>query len=197
MTQQEDQASGGRDSRDDDITRLDNLVQTQQETVDYLVQYIERVEAQLNDRVDAVEGSLVQSRKKEARPPTDDPVNWAGLDGASVISTRQALSDFVDYLVDRYGFRTDLRPCWYEHTTAVEELTALWTAREVAFAVGADASMPSWWQDLLERSQLRLRKMFVKCRNGHVAADTAPWMAPREQARRDRWIQGESLDAFE
>jgi hypothetical protein len=40
---------------DENTARLISLIQTQQETIDYLVQYIERVEQQLNARIDALE----------------------------------------------------------------------------------------------------------------------------------------------
>lgn len=179
-----------------DIDRLVGLIQSQQETIDYLVQYIERVEAQVNDRLDAVDNNVVKAHDS-VLPPGKYPVNWANVAPDTAVATRQALADFVDFLVDRHGFRDHLRPCWYEHGTAVEELTALWTARAAAFAGNADASMASWWQDLLERSQFRLRKMFVKCRNGHVSVDASPWLSPEEREHRDRWVRGEPLDTFE
>ncbi|NUS72881.1 MAG: DUF4913 domain-containing protein [Corynebacteriales bacterium] len=165
--------------REEDIERLVNLIQTQQETIDYLVQYIERVEAQLNDRIDAAEQAAPAAGGGgggggAGGGPT--PVDWSSISGPKRLKAWHDLSNFVEGVVQRFSIQLEILPCWWQHGDAVEELTALWQARNVAFVPGADASMASWWQDLLERSRMRLRGIFTSCRDGHVPAQHGVWM---------------------
>lgn len=165
---------------DDDISRLVNLVQTQQETIDYLVQYIERVEAQLNDRIDALEQAGVGAGGGGGGAPAagqaPTPIDWSTLSGPKRLKAWHDLSNFTEGVVYRFNIQLEVLPCWWQHGEAVEELTALWQARLVAFAPNADASMASWWQDLLERSRMRLRGIFSSCRDGHIESKHATWM---------------------
>lgn len=191
--------TGPADGELDESTadRLTALIKTQQETIDYLVQYVERVEVHLNDRQDELSNRLDGKARASKVPPDITPIDWLAMDAAAVAKARQGLTEFVDYLVDRHGFRAHVRPCWFEHAAAVEELTSLWNARGVAYASNSDATMPSWWLDLLDRSQFRLRKMFAKCRDGHAAADPGPWLSDEQRDRMGRWVRGEKLDPFD
>lgn len=110
-----------------------------------------------------------------------DPIDWFTLTGADRERTLEALGEFVETLVRRYALQQEILPCWWQHGDAIEEMTSLWQAREVAYAPGSDASMASWWQDLLERSRMRLREMFVICRNGHVTAHLDEWMSDEQR----------------
>ncbi|MGI8646994.1 MAG: hypothetical protein DLM55_08440 [Acidimicrobiales bacterium] len=185
-------------AQDAEIERVIGLVQTQQETIDYLVQYIERVEAQLNDRIDTVE-----SAPSAAAAPTDagapaqpaagpDPIDWASISGPARIKAWNDLSRFTEGLVFRYSLQLEILPCWWMHGEAVEELTSLWQARQVAYAPGSDASMASWWQDLLERSRMRMREIFGSCRDGHIDSSGQRWMTDENRSALARAIQEES-----
>jgi hypothetical protein len=172
---------------DADLQRLTNLISTQQDTIDYLVQYIERVEAQLNDRINTVE---VASRPTNTKTTsTGSPVDWSKLRGAARSAEWERLCAFVDRLVERNGLDRYVKPCWYKHSAAVEQLTGLWGAHREAFAPDADASMPIWWQDLLDRCAPRFRRIFVKCRIEHPAGAPGQWLTDAHRAERAEWIR--------
>lgn len=188
VTGQPAEEPGGAAPEKSDVDRLVGLVQTQQETIDYLVQYIERVEVQLNDRIDAVEQP--QRQPQTYHPQQPQPVDWLTIDRDLEEVTRRELAEFVDYLVTRQGLAPQVRTCWFLHDAAVEELTAVWKARQVAFAPNADASMLSWFQDFVERSGFRLRRIFVKCRQGHVAQQIE-WLTADDRVLLEKWIRGD------
>ncbi|HEX3733201.1 MAG TPA: DUF4913 domain-containing protein [Mycobacteriales bacterium] len=184
-----------------EVDRLVGLVQTQQETIDYLVQYIERVEAQLNDRIDTIETSGGAAapvmdagggggQQQQAAGP--DPIDWATISGPARIKAWQDLAGFVEGLVVRYSLQLEILPCWWMHGEAIEELTSLWQARQVAYAAGSDASMASWWQDLLERSRMRMREIFGSCRDGHIDSSGQRWMTDENRSALARAIEEEA-----
>lgn len=177
----------------DETQRLLGLIRTQQETIDYLVQYIERVEVQLNDRIDSF----------EARPTAPPPppfgagaqpkaIRWEALTGEQRRAAWLELNEFVTELVERHGMQQYIRPCWWRHGSAVEELTALYSARLFAFTDNGDASMPSWWQDLLDRTQKRLKLTFSKCRDGHAELEVRAWQSEDDRSRFLRMVEAES-----
>lgn len=108
------------------------------------------------------------------------PVDWSIIAGAQRAQVWRRLSAFVEGLVHRYGLEQEILPCWWQHGAAIEELTSLWQARTVAYAPDSDASMPSWWQDLLERSRLRMESIFAKCQDGHVSLKPMLWMTDKD-----------------
>ncbi|MGH3545403.1 MAG: DUF4913 domain-containing protein [Mycobacteriales bacterium] len=182
-----------------EVERVVGLVQTQQETIDYLVQYIERVEAQLNDRIDTVESSPAAAAAPAApagaapqQASGPDPIDWATISGTDRVKAWNDLSGFVEGLVYRYSLQLEILPCWWMHGEAVEELTSLWQARQVAYAPGSDASMASWWQDLLERSRMRMREIFGSCRDGHIDSSGQRWMTDEGRSALKRAIDEES-----
>ena len=191
----------------EEVERLVGLVQTQQETIDYLVQYIERVEVQLNDRIDTLESSGGPAPAAAPPPPPGgggdpgggqqqpagpDPIDWATISGEKRVQAWNDLSRFTEGLVYRYSLQLEILPCWWMHGEAVEELTSLWQARQVAYAPGSDASMASWWQDLLERSRMRMREIFGSCRDGHIDASGQRWMTDANRAALQQAIAEES-----
>lgn len=152
-----------------------------------LVDYIDRLEAKIGERVDVLEKSLDQQETRitkrlastESSAPAaaaPKPVRWEELDPIASREMMQGVANFVELLVTRHGMQQHLQRCWFRHPAAIEELSALMTARDVAFAPNSDASMASWWQDLLERSQIRLRRMFIKCRQGHSPTESTTWL---------------------
>jgi len=134
----------------------------------------------LGERVDRLT-QRIGEQGTPAQPSGPDPIDWFSLEEAEREEALEALGEFVAALVRRYSLQQEILPCWWQHGEAIEELTALWQARQVAYARGSDASMASWWQDLLERSRMRCREMFVVCRHGHVATPE-DWMSDEQQA---------------
>lgn len=134
--------------------------------------------------------SAESNRKLDMGPLSNDtgkssdiiaPVDWSTIAGAKRAQVWRCLSVFVEGLVHRYGLEQQILSCWWQHGAAIEELTSLWQARTVAYAPDSDASMPSWWQDLLERSLLRMESVFAKCHDGHVTVKPTLWMTDRDR----------------
>jgi len=74
-------------------------------------------------------------------------------------------------LADRYEVPNDQLPrdCWWMHGAVVEELTALWTSHQSAYAAEEDAgSAPYLWQDAWSRAIERIARLWLggTCRNG-------------------------------
>ena len=129
----------------EEVERLVGLVQTQQETIDYLVQYIERVEVQLNDRIDTLESSGGAGGAAapppagggadaggQQQPAGPDPIDWATISGEKRVQAWNDLSRFTEGLVYRYSLQLEILPCWWMHGEAVEELTSPWRRRSPA-----------------------------------------------------------------
>ncbi len=114
------------------------------------------------------------------------------LSGNARVKAWNELSSFVEGLVYRYNLQLEILPCWWQHGEAVEELTSLWQARQVAYAQGADPAMGSWWQDLLERSRIRLRGIFSSCRDGHIQSGNPTWMPDQQRQAFQQAINYES-----
>lgn len=81
---------------------------------------------------------------------------------------------FVDYLITRYPFSSDVRvpPCWYRHTVAVDELTDLYAAWRHAYCSGDQPSdeMTAW----------RNRWLWPTLQNLHAHADWKECKAQRQ-----------------
>lgn len=59
---------------------------------------------------------------------------WRYLNNKQIAQQWGGLENWVAWLSDRYPKTLrDLPPCWYLHTEAVEELTALWAAWKAAY----------------------------------------------------------------
>lgn len=99
------------------------------------------------------------------------PVRWAELKPAERAALWPEFVAWVIWVADRYEVTNDQLPrqCWWRHGAVVEELTALWTSHQSAYAPGEDAgSAPHLWQDALARAIERIGRLWVgACRNGH------------------------------
>lgn len=138
---------------------LINTIEVQQECIDQLLQ-----------RVDELE------EKRANRPDGPKSVDWATLTGPERATAWRQLVRFVEGLVYRYSLQREILPCWWQHGDAVEELTALYSAREIAYDVSADAGQPVLWHDMLERTRARAAGALSSCRDGHVPHAMAHWM---------------------
>jgi hypothetical protein len=138
---------------------LINTIEVQQEVIDELL-----------GRVAAVED------KQANRPDGPKSIDWATLTGPERGAAWRRLVRFVEGLVYRYSLQREILPCWWQHGDAVEELTALFSARETAYDESADAGQPVLWHDMLERSRVRVAGALSSCRDGHVPHALAHWM---------------------
>jgi hypothetical protein len=110
------------------------------------------------------------------------PVDWFTVSGHERLLAWQGLAQFVETLVFRYGLQLEIRPCWWRHAEAVEELTALWHARQVLYGDGASLRDAMSWQDTFYSSRDRLRYMFVACSAYHVDSIVQLWMTDADRA---------------
>ncbi|MCM2388770.1 hypothetical protein [Streptomyces albipurpureus] len=98
------------------------------------------------------------------------PVDWDTLDSHEMKLLWPPFVSWVIWLADRYEVTNDQLPrhCWWLHGGVVEELTALWTSRQSAYAAGEDAgSAPYLWQDALARGIERIGRLWLgTCRTG-------------------------------
>ncbi len=120
--------------------------------------------AEIDQRLSALEGAGVRGPAAAGGPPA--PVRWEALDDAERHSTWAEVWAFARWLAARYDFdRTVLPDCWANHGFAVEEITALWTARLTAFHPDAGGDQPLWWHEALARLVDRLKERFEACKS--------------------------------
>lgn len=146
-----------------DLAPLLDAIRMQQRSIDRLVHLLEERSAGTDDRAD-----------EEPRPKL---VDWFHVSGRERVAAWQGLARFVEAVVFRYNVQGEIRPCWWLHPPAVEELTALWHVRQDMY--GADESLGNAmaWQDTFARSRERLRSIFVSCRDRHVDSTHHTWMS--------------------
>ena len=128
---------------------------------------------------------LEETRRRAGAAPEPDtppgaPVAWHDLDADEHAALWRRFVDWVLWLADRYELTNDQLPrrCWWRHGSVVEELTALWTAHQSAYAPGEDVgSAPYLWQDALARAIERISRLWIgTCRNGqHRDRHREPW----------------------
>ncbi|MCA1220200.1 hypothetical protein [Streptomyces sp. 8L] len=117
----------------------------------------------------------------EQERPVGAPVRWHDLDGEQHSLLWPRFIHWVIWVADRYEMTTDQLPrqCWWKHGAVVEELTALWTSHESAYASGQDGgAAPYLWQDALARAVERMGRFWLgACRNGQHKQRhrEAPW----------------------
>jgi hypothetical protein len=138
---------------------LINTIEVQQEAIEQLLERLAGVED-----------------KQANRPDGPKSIDWATLTGPQRGAAWRRLVRFVEGLVYRYSLQREILPCWWQHGDAVEELTALFSAREIAYDESADASQPVLWHDMLERTRTRVAGALSSCRDGHVPHALSHWM---------------------
>lgn len=87
------------------------------------------------------------------------PVDWSSLDREQARDEWDRLTQFVDWLVHRYGLAETVPACWYRHPPMLEELSALrtgWFGAYVDPVADADAGLA--WHENLEKVLLRIRE---------------------------------------
>jgi hypothetical protein len=123
---------------------------------------------------------------EEEPPPIEEPqakpIDWFHVSGRDRLNAWRDLSAFVERLVIRYNMEAVVRPCWWQHPEAVEELTALLHLRQYSYQDGASLAGAMSWLDNFNKSRERLRAMFMACTTYHVAPIPRPWMSEADRA---------------
>lgn len=139
----------------------------------------ERVTILEEDRSSPAPGGGGAGENEEERVP-GAPVVWDELSPKERAALWPQFVAWVIWVADRYEVTNDQLPrqCWWLHGAVVEELTALWTSHQSAYAPGEDAgSAPYLWQDALARGIERIGRLWIgTCRNGqHRARHREAW----------------------
>lgn len=117
----------------------------------------------------------------EKERPAGAPIVWDDLDDDEYAILWPLFVRWVVGTADRCELTTDQLPrqCWWLHGAVVDELTALWTGHQSAYAAaGEDAgSAPYLWQDAFARVIERIGRTWLgTCRNGqHKARHREMW----------------------
>ena len=86
------------------------------------------------------------------------PVCWPRLDRGAAFTVWQGLDMWIRWCVRRYGLdHRTIPPCWYWHGALVEELSALRTGWQAAYAPTAPGNAPLEWHAMFSMSRQRLQ----------------------------------------
>ena len=126
----------------------------------------------------AVGGDYEVQDLAPTEPATYVPYCWRHVSATEARGLWVRLREWVDWVNGRYFASSweSIRPCWFRHTAAVEELTALWAAWESAYRAAdngegfSDAAL--WWHEKLHAVVHRLwDEQFAECKAGHQDPD--------------------------
>ncbi len=115
---------------------------------------------------------------QETEPAVYVPYCWKHVSASEARGLWIRLREWVDWVNARYFSSSweSIRPCWFRHPAAVEELTALWAAWEAAYRASDDGDGFSdaalWWHEKLHTVVHRLwDEQFAECKAGHQEPD--------------------------
>ena len=148
---------------------LANLVKTQQETIDYLLQYIERVEIQLNDRIDTLEAKPAPPQPPPQLPAPPPRFQATSPEDPDLI---ERLSGFVVDTLEEHQLHHAILPCWYLHSAAIRELKAMMELQ--GDCTNAEQRSALGWQ--FEQAGARVKQYLRRCRAGHSPDIVASWL---------------------
>lgn len=157
------------------------------------VQSLEKISDQLLDAMDAQQQRIEQlesvgpvpalapsgdAQAQETEPAAYVPYCWRFVSAVEARGLWIRLREWVDWVNGRYFASSweSIRPCWFRHPAAVEELTALWAAWESAYRSSDDGDGFSdaalWWHEKLHTVVHRLwDEQFAECKAGHQEPD--------------------------
>jgi hypothetical protein len=136
----------------------------------------------LEERAEPGEGGGDSAQAQEDERVPGLAVSWKDLSREERDALWTEFVVWVLWLADRYEVTNDQLPrdCWWMHGAVVEELTALWTSHQSAYATEEDAgSAPYLWQDAWSRAIERIGRLWLggTCRNGqHRPRHRQPWI---------------------
>ncbi|MGC4876237.1 hypothetical protein ACLQ26_08250 [Micromonospora sp. DT43] len=168
-----------------ELQRLAALVAAQQQVIDRLAVAVDGPPADAAEPSTSTDGVAPDA----AADGPSRAVDWFTVSGAERLAAWTALARFVELLVFRYSLQLEIRPCWWRHPEAVEELAALWHLRQKYFGPDGGLDDAMSWLDNLYKSRERLRMAFVACRETHVDTTGRAWMPDGIRADFAREIQ--------
>ena len=183
---------------DDDVMPMTAPIPVVSEQHDFLAERVKALEAlsdQLLDVLDALRQRVEQLESAgpvpaavggdyevqdlaPTEPATYVPYCWRHVSATEARGLWVRLREWVDWVNGRYFASSweSIRPCWFRHPAAVEELTALWAAWESAYRAAdngegfSDAAL--WWHEKLHAVVHRLwDEQFAECKAGHQDLD--------------------------
>jgi hypothetical protein len=170
-----------------ELQSLLSIVQIQQQSIERLMKFIE-------ERASAAPPSAVAAPKETEKKP--QPIDWFKISGQERLTTWEELGEFVQNIVLRYNWHLVITPCWWQHSDAVEEFTALWQIRQTSFTPDASLTAAMSWQDNLAKCRERLGGLLGSCRDGHVDMTVrTAWMSDSIWADFRRMARADSLGA--
>jgi hypothetical protein len=179
------------------LQRLVSAIEAQQATIERLVEIIDNEQRQRTRPGAKPAGTGPDQPGPRSDTPQPSVVNWERVRGRERLIAWRDLSAFVEVLVVRYGLQLELRPCWWQHPDAVEELTALWHIKQHCYRAGAELVAPMMWMDNLAKIRARLRIIFIPCKERHVDATVPMWMPDRVRAEFFEAVRADVYDAPE
>lgn len=163
-----------------ELQRLIAIVGAQQQSIERLVRLVEKGRSTADDgsaksAENDDKGEKEKEKEKEKKPRS---VDWLTVTGRERLLAWQGLAQFVEALVFRFNMQLVVRPCWWMHPEAVEELTAIWHTHQETHSDDAGLQGAMSWVDAMHKSIERLRSMFQPCRERHVDAQMSArvWM---------------------
>lgn len=182
---------------DDDVMPMTAPIPVVSEQHNLLVERVgalEKISDQLLDAMDAQQQRIEQlesagpvpvsvssgdAQAQETEPAAYVPYCWRYVSAAEARGLWIRLREWVDWVNVRYFGSSweSIRPCWFRHPAAVEELTALWAAWESAYRATDDGDGFSdaalWWHEKLHAVVHRLwEEQFAECKAAHQEPDT-------------------------
>ncbi len=121
-------------------------------------------------------------------------INWSSLNTDQASQQWAVLTEFVDWLRERYGLTERIPQCWFRHPAQLEELSALRLAWAGTYqhATAAHPGDAVTWHDMLDRVVGRLQEWDrTGCADGpHREQIPAP-AASEDDVDRERFIHAD------
>lgn len=160
------------------VKALEALSDQLLDVLDAQRQRIEQLESSGLVPVSVSSGDAQVQETTSDEPATYVPYCWRHVSAAEARGLWVRLREWVDWVNGRYFASSweSIRPCWFRHPAAVEELTALWAAWESAYRASDDGDGFSdaalWWHEKLHAVVHRLwDEQFAECKAGHQDPD--------------------------
>jgi len=113
------------------------------------------------------------------------PTHWPSLLPDDARQAWADLRDWVEHLIDRFGLETRAAPpCWYQHNTLVEALSALRDHERISFAPSASPTAAVDWFRALREIEHRLNETCARTQcsvNEHRPDPPRTWRTDQSQ----------------